>query len=386
MDTLLKIIVALIVLLVVIAGIWYFSYVQRTKGPVTETKEPVKVGAILPLSGTVSYVGEYVKEGLELAKDEINSQGGVDGRKLEIVYEDSQGDTQQGVTVYQKLVKTQGINILIPTISGVTLGIAPLAEQDKVLVFGVGTAAPKISEAGDYIFRHNLLPQTEAKVLADLIYTKEGFQEIGMLVVNSDSGVSYRDYFKPKFEELGGKIRTIEMYEKGTLDYRTPLTKIKAAEVEAVLVGGYAKELGFILKQAQELGLSVQWFSIYAAEEKEVLEIAGEAAEGLVYTHFFNPQSSLPVVKEYQEKYKTRYGRISETYGVLAYDNVRILALAMRKCENPEDATCIKNELYKIKDFPAVTGSITFDENGDTQKEIISKTVKNGRFVPYAEK
>jgi len=346
-------------------------------------KGTIKIGALFSLTGTTSSYGEHMKEGTDLAKDEINAQGGIKGRKIEIVYEDTQGDTQQGITAYQKLVNIEGLKVLLAGISNVVLGVAPLAEQNQVLVFAIGTAAAQISEAGDFIFRHNLLPQTEAKVLADLVYNKKEYKEIAGIFVNTESGVSYRDEFKKNYEELGGNIKLIEMYEKGAADFKTQLTKIKASGVKAVFAGSYIKELGYILKQSKELGLDVQWFSAYVAEGPEVLDIAKDSANGLIYSHFFNPES--PSIKEYQKKYEERYGKSSEFYAALAYDNVKILAEVMKKCSNPEDSVCIKSELYKIKDFPAVTGKITIDDKGDTSKEIVIKTIKNGQFVPYED-
>lgn len=369
-----KIIGGIIVLTIIVLIVVFYKPVP---------KGTIKIGALFSLTGTTSSYGEHMKEGTDLAKDEINAQGGIKGRKIEIVYEDTQGDTQQGITAYQKLVNIEGLKVLLAGISNVVLGVAPLAEQNQVLVFAIGTAAAQISEAGDFIFRHNLLPQTEAKVLADLVYNKKEYKEIAGIFVNTESGVSYRDEFKKNYEELGGNIKLIEMYEKGAADFKTQLTKIKASGVKAVFAGSYIKELGYILKQSKELGLDVQWFSAYVAEGPEVLDIAKDSANGLIYSHFFNPES--PSIKEYQKKYEERYGKSSEFYAALAYDNVKILAEVMKKCSNPEDSVCIKSELYKIKDFPAVTGKITIDDKGDTSKEIVIKTIKNGQFVPYED-
>lgn len=344
-------------------------------------KETIKIGAVIPLTGDTSSYGEHMKEGIELAKDEINLNGGIKRRKLEIVYDDSQGNAQQGLTAYRELVDIKGIKIILSGISGVVLGIAPSAEKDQTLIFSIGAAAAKISEAGDFIFRHNVLPQAEAVVQADLVYNRMGYKEVAGIFVNAESGVSYRDEFKKQYEKLGGTMKTIEMYEKGTADFRAQLTKIKASGVKAVFAGSYIKELGYILKQSKELGLNIQWFSGYIAEGPEVIDIAGDAAEGLIYTHFFDPQSLS--VEDYQNKFKRAYGKISEFYAALAYDNVKILAKVMETCSNAEDPICVKNGLYKIKNFSGVTGKITFDQNGDTQKTIILKTIKNGQFVPY---
>jgi branched-chain amino acid transport system substrate-binding protein len=372
-----KIILWLIAAIIVIGGIYY----GVSRKPAEE--QVIKVGAIFPLSGKYGYIGEYLKSGAELAKDELNKKGGIKGKRLEIVYEDSQADTTTGINAYKKLSEVEGIKNLFTTISGVTLGIAPLAEQNKNLVFCVGSASLDISKAGDYIFRHNLLPSDEAKILAEFIFKDMGLKEIGMIHVNNDAGVSYKNTFENSFKELGGEIKIIETHEPKATDYKTQLTKIKESGVKGVVAFSYSAEVAQILKQSKELGLNVQYFGIYDVESPKLLETAGDAAEGLIYTHYYDPQSSREIAKKYTENYKKRYQKESEAYAALMYDSVRVLAEAMKRCQNPQDPTCIKNELYKIKNFPGVTGDITFDSNGDTEKAIIIKTVKNGQFAPY---
>jgi len=251
-----------------------------------------------------------------------------------------------------------------------------------IINFSVGTASPKISDAGDYTFRHNLLPQAEAEFLADFVYNKAGFEEIGIVYVNADAGTAYKEYFVPEFEALGGGIILVEGYESGATDFKTLLGKIKESKAKAVFAISYTQELGFILKQAKELGVEKQWFGLYDAEGPKLLEIAGNAAEGLVYSHYFDPDSGEPLAASYFENYSNRFGKESESYAALCYDSLHVIVNAIEQCggENPE---CVKEELYQTKDFPAVTGAITFDEKGDTEKALIAKTVSNCKFVPF---
>ncbi len=383
MNKITKIILWVIIVLVIIGGIWYGANKKQTQIPVSQT--PIKIGAILPLTGKYSFIGEYLKEGAELAKDEINSNNRIDGTKLEIIYEDSQADTKLALSSYKKLSEFDDVNIFLTTISGVTLGIAPLAEENKNLVFSIGTASTKISNAGDYIFRHNLLPRTEAKVLAKFIHDKMNIEEVGMLFVNADSGISYRDAFEESFEKIGGEIKIIESHEKGTGDYRTQLMKIKSSGVNAIAAFSYSNELALALKQAQELGLNVQWFSIYDAESPKLLEVARDSANGLIYTHYFDSDFRSLIAEKYNENYRQKYNRDSESYAALMYDSVKVLSRAIENCRESVNPTCMKDELYQIKDFHGVTGNISFNVKGDTEKQIIIKTIKNGEFISYKE-
>ncbi|MFA6268702.1 MAG: ABC transporter substrate-binding protein [archaeon] len=343
--------------------------------------ESIKLGVIIPLSGAMSYYGDYVPKGMALALDEINSSGGVRGQKLELVFEDSVGGAQAGVNAYNKLSAINDINYYIAQVSDVILGIAPIAEKEKKILVAMGSAATKISSAGDYIFRHNLLPLDETKKLADFIYNKKGIKEIAVLAVNAEAGVSYSSALKQTYEALDGKVISNEFYEKSGKDYKSVLLKLKSSGVQAVFAASYPVELGQILKQAKELDLNVQWFSMYSIEIPALLEIAGPSAEGLNYTHFYDVDSNSLKLKNFVNKYLSAYGVKPEYNAALAYDTVHVLAKAMSHCENPEDTVCVKDELYKIHDFSGITGAISFDENGDTRKEVFIKTVKDGKFV-----
>ncbi len=358
-----KIIIFLGILIIILVAL-NFIWINNFTGKSIKEEETIKIGAILPLSGKVAYYGDYIQQGTNAAINEINSKGGINNRKLEVIYEDSKGDVTSGISAYENL-RFRNVSIIITTLSGVTLGIAPISQKDKVILMNIGSASPKISNAGDYVFRHNVLPQEEIKFLANYLYNN-GYKEIALITVNAEAGVSYRDYFIKEYERLGGKIIVDEMHEYGETDYRSILAKIKDKKPKAVLVLSYPNELAAMLKQSQELDFKTQWFSIYDKEGSEFLELAGENAEGLIYTHF---------LKE-NEKF-------TEPYAALAYDSIMVLAQAMENCKNPEDTTCIKESLYSIKDFSGVTGKISFDKNGDTHKEIILKTIKDGKFVNY---
>jgi len=343
--------------------------------------EPIKIGVILPLSGSSAYIGEYIKNGLEMAKEEINSAGGVIDRRLELIYEDSQGDTKTGISAYQKLTQTDDAEIVLTAVSGVTLGVASLAEKDKIVILSIGGAAPSISEAGDYIFRHNLLPQEEARVLADFIYHKMNITRMGVLAVNTESGVSMSNDFKSDYEGLGGEIEITQMYARDEKDFKTYLLKIHEAGIKAVLNGGYSDQMSLIMKQSKAYGLSFTWFGVYSTETPEFLSAAGEAADGMIYIHFLNPEDS--AFKAYDTKFNVIYGKSPDPYAALAYDALKIIAKALEECSAKDDSECIKQRLYATQDYHGVTGKISFDKNGDTHKELFIKTVKNGTFVKY---
>ncbi len=338
-------------------------------------EKTIKIGALLPLSGSLSYFGDYYSRGLDLAAEEINKSGGIEGKNIEVVFEDSQADNKQAVSAYQKLSLVESIKIYITTFSGVTLALAPLTEKNQHILFNLNTAAPSISQAGDYVFRNNLYPLLEIQELSDFVYGK-GYRKVAMLMFDNDAGVEYKTLLSQKFK---GQILVSEFYENGAIDFRTELTKIKEQNPDAIIFFAYPNELGLILKQAKELGISRPFFSFYPSEDPKLLEVGGEASEGLIYTHCFDESKAVAFSEYLQKKYGTTAGLF---YSATAYDTMKILAEAMKKCKE-ENTACIVDQLYKIKDYPGVSGSTTIDANGDTQKAVFLKTIKNSQFVKY---
>jgi len=347
----------------------------------TVKEKQIKIGASLPLSGKIAYMGQHMQEGIDLAVSEINAKGGINGKPIKIVYDDTQGTTKGGLDSYNKLSQIDNIKIFLSATTNAVMAAAPLAEENKQILFAIATASTTISKAGDFIFRNTLLAQQEIKFLANSL-NNMGYKKIGLLIIGNSGGESYRQALKKEFETLGGEIALTEKFEEQSNDFRTQLLKLDKSDATAIICVAHTQETGLILRQAKELGINKQIVGMFATEGPSLIEAAGEAADGVLYTHFFDPDKQTQLNKQYNQKYLLAYGRESEPYAALAYDNVIILAHALKNCD-PDDTICIKTELYKIQNMETVTGKTSFDSNGDTTKEIILKTVRNGKFVLY---
>ena len=371
-----KNIIALIIITVLLVGC-------TPTGEVVKEQEQIEIGVIAPLTGGGSYWGNQMREGLNMALEEINNKEGVNGRKIKLIYEDTQCDPKIAATAAHKLINVDGVKILIGEVcSTATLAAAPIAEQNKVIFFVPISSSSEITHAGDYVFRNRESSALSGELLAEFVYEELGIREMSILYINSDTGISYGDAFKERLEQIGGKILTDESYEKGEKAFRTSLLKIKQAQPDALYMPGFYEDIGLIIKQASELGIKTQFLSTSAFQADEMFDIAGNAVEGTIYTYpYFDSQSPDPRIKEFVDKYKERHGEEPETSVGLAYDALNILVVAMNKCN--ENTDCIKEEFYNLKDYPGVTGTTSFDENGDVIKPIAIKKVRNGEFVLY---
>jgi branched-chain amino acid transport system substrate-binding protein len=352
-----------------------------TKEPLTTptTKEPIKIGAILPLSGKNATYGNEIKNAIDLAIEEINNSGGINGRKIEVIYEDDQADPKVGVNAMQKLVNIDKVPVVLGSwVSGVVVASAPIAEKAKVIVMAEAIA-PAITNAGDYIFRIQPSATYYSDKLMEVVINKLGLKKIAIIYINNEFGVALRDTLRSATQRLGGQIVIEESYMPGDSDFRSQLTKIKSAKPEALFIGGYQEQIN-IIKQANELGLKTQFLAGPPFESQTTIQSLGNLAEGVIYPYHFAVEKANPKTISYMEAYKKKFGVETGGFAPLMYDAVYIIANAMKKCETNTD--CIKTELYNTN-YNGVSGNITFDKNGDPIIPIIIKTVKNGKFVPY---
>ncbi len=366
-----------IIVLAVIALVFVFVPITQNNSLV-EGSEVIKIGALLPLTGNLAFQSEDVVKGLDLASEEINKNGGIKGHKVKVVYEDYGFDFAKAVQGYQKLTKFDEIKYIIVSYGDTVLAVAPLAEQDKVISLAVGAASPKISTAGDFTFRNNLQTKDEVKEMANYIYYMQNKKQVGALVLNTDSGNSYFNAFKKEYESLGGVVQNVEKVNKDETDYSTQTSKLKNSNTENIFFMLGAEMLISFLTEIKQLEYFPELYGGYYTENSKVLELAGKNAEGIVYTHFYNPQSSK--TKEFISKFSAKYGSKPNPFSALAYDNLYMLKIAIEKCNNVLDSVCAKNNLYKVE-IDGVSGKTSFDKNGDTIKQIFFKTIKDGKFV-----
>jgi branched-chain amino acid transport system substrate-binding protein len=344
------------------------------------TGKVIKVGHLASLTGDAALWGNWEKEGIDLAVEEINERGGIDGRKLIVIHEDDKADPKTGVSAFQKLIDVDKVPVVIgATTSSVTLACAPIAEKRHVVLITPSAQSPKISEAGDYIFRVFASSTVEGNKLADLA-KRFSLNRVAILYVNNAYGFGLSAVIKQRMLQEGRQVVANEAYSDEAKNFRTQLAKIKAAKPQALYLLGYPRDMALILKQMKEMNLTMRVFAPNSFEADEILKWAGNAAEGVIYVYPVLPDSRK--LQAVRQRFKAKYGKEMNVYNGMGYDTMHIVALAMQKGGLTGEG--IKNALYTIKDYPGVTGPITFDANGDVMdRPMVTRIVKNGRFVDY---
>jgi branched-chain amino acid transport system substrate-binding protein len=256
-----------------------------------------------------------------------------------------------------------------------TLSVAPIIEENKIIYLGSGVESPDITNAGDYIFR--IWPSTsyKAEVLSNDLFEK-GITKLAILYINNDWGVPVEKVFKNNFEDLGGEVVISESYAPLD-DFKTSLIKIKNSNAEAMILFAYPDETYQIYKQIKELNLNLQ---IYADSSPFISEGIFDKLDGLANGTIYI-DNKVPVSEEFKLKYKEKYGEEGGLLGAIGYDSIKVLYEAIKKCK--EDVGCIKDFLYDFE-YNGASGKISFDENGDVQKDTAYYLIDGKYPVEYS--
>jgi branched-chain amino acid transport system substrate-binding protein len=346
-------------------------------------EKEIKIGAVLPLTGDVAVWGNNTKEGIDLAVKKINENNGLNGSKLIVIYEDTQALPQQGVAAIRKLITVDKVSAVIDnSVSSVTLAMAPIAEQNHVVILATGATAPKITEAGDFIFRIWNSDALEGEVMSQYAFEKLGLRRIAILYVNNDYGKGLNEVFRKEFSNTGGEISISQPFEQSETDFRTQLAKVKSGTPDALYVVGYPREVPQLLKQMRELGMKIQVLSTVAFQDPHIIEIAKDAAEGVIYPYPVEPSKEDPAVSEFLSEYREKYQKEPGITCDVGYDAVNMIVCAIRLSGN-YTGEGIQKGLMMIKDYHGASGVMEFDENGDVHKPMGMKIVKKGKFVWY---
>lgn len=371
---------ALIIISIVTASLMVFSF-----GCVKKEKE-IKIGAILPLTGGNAVYGTSIQKGIEVGLEEINKANGINGHKLVIIFEDDQADPQKSVAAYKKLTTVDKVPLLLGGVfSASTLAMAPLAEKDKVVLLSPTSSAVDITQAGDFVFRIYPSDSYDGVFLAN--FASEGLKAktASILYMQATSISAITKVFNEKFESNGGKVLDVMGYNEGESDFKTQIAKIKKSNPDVVFIPSYLRETAIQLKQMKELGLNKPLLAVSTFNDPKIFELAGNAADGVIFsTPVFDLESEKPHIRKFIESFSSKYGEKPNIWASYGYDVVKVVSLALEKGDNKSEA--IKNELYKIKDFPGVTGNTTFDQNGDVKKELKILVARSKKFILYEAK
>jgi branched-chain amino acid transport system substrate-binding protein len=347
----------------------------------TKRSDSIRIGEFASLTGKEATYGQASHKGTQLAVEEINAAGGVLGRKLELLTEDTQSKSGESATVVKKLISRDKVDAIVGEVaSSRSLEAAPICQNAKVPMISPSSTAPEVTAQGDYVFRVCFIDPFQGTVMAKFTKDTLKLRKVALLTsVSSAYSVGLAKYFKERFTADGGTVALEQRYSEGEKDFRAQLTAIRAAGVEGIFIPGYYAEAALICRQARDLGLTIPIFGGDGWESPELVEIGGKAVEGTHFVTHYSPQNKDPAVVAFNERFQKRWGNVSDTLTGLGYDSVMMLADAIKRAGTTESAK-VRDALAATKNFKGVTGSITLDAQRNPTKSAVVLQVRNGKF------
>ncbi len=328
--------------------------------------ETYRIGVMAALTGPGETYGNLSHRAMQLAMEEINEDGGINGTPLELVAEDSKCNAQDAITAYNKLTDVDDIKIILGTsCSGAMLGAAPLAEEDGVVLFSSSATNPDIADAGDYIFRTAISDEKLGIETGNLLWA-DGIQTLATISESTDYAEGVRRGVSDRFEALGGRVVGLERYQTETLDFRTQLTLLREVNPDALLVAAQAEaSAGSIIKQAREIGFDKPIYSEVVSIGSTSLEVAGEAATGLkAVIADLDPANDKG--QSVLQAFRARYNYVTlPWYLGSAYDSVYITAECLKETEDDQDADAFRDCLYEVTWSGTIGNNYSFDSRGE---------------------
>ncbi len=347
-------------------------------------KDVYKIGAIGPLSGPLALYGLNIQKGVDLGVERINARGGINGKKVVMIYEDNQADPAKSVSAMKKLITVDKVPVVIGVVTSTsTLAVCPVAEENKVVLIAPPSTSPDITtRCGQYTFRVIASDSYQGVVMADMLWDL-GYKKASAMFLNNDYGRGLNDAFVSAFKKKGGEVLAGVAFTKEGKDFRTELLKIKKSKAKAVMIVGHPAEASIIFKQAKEIGIDVQWLASEGIKSEETIKLAGSACEGiLVMAPEVDTETSL--YKAFHKDFMAKYKIEPPIFSDFAYDALNMVAKAIEV--GGYTGPGIKDGLKKVgKNYPGVTGEKTFDLYGDVAGTFSGWTIKGGKIVPYVK-
>lgn len=349
--------------------------------------DKVTIGWYGPTSGSNAQDGQDGRIGAEIARDLVNAKGGVNGRQVEIIFADDKGDPKEGANIASMFVSNKDIlGVAGPFNSSVMLAAAPIYNKAKLCNVGWGVSSPMITTAGPYIYRVQFTDAMGGDFVAKWMVKDDEHKKIAIIYENTDYGQGLLNVVKASAEKYGADVVTTASYMQGqTKDFSSIIASIKEAKPDAIFMGSVYNETALFAIQAKDLGLNTQIYGTDGLFSNGLLDIGGDAVNGIrcfcVFFHEFNKPAVKTLVEEFNKKYP---GKIPSTWTALSYDSTMTILEAIKKT-NGKTRADVKKGLDNFGMYNGATGLIQFDENGDVKKEFSKIIVENKQFVPLKQ-
>lgn len=348
----------------------------------SKEEDTLTLGCVGPLTGSGAASGTVQANAVKMAVDEINEQGGIDGKyKIKLLSEDDEGVPAKSVTVTQKLVSQDGIDVMVGALnSSCTLADMEITSKAKIPQITPSSSAQSIVQQGnEYIFRTTATDTTHVKTLFKYVKEKLNGKKIAMIYESSDFGTGAYNLVSTMAAENGLELVDNEVYNSGEKDFSVQLTKIKQAQPDAIILWGYYTEAALICKQAKQNGITTPLIGT-GFNSPKLVELGGSDVDGLIFTTAFTEANPDPTVQAFDKKYKETYNMNYDQNAPQAYDTVYLIADAVKRAGSL-DGKALRDAILATADFEGVAGKYKFESNGEMVKDLLVVQIQDGKHT-----
>lgn len=344
--------------------------------------ETFKIAVAGPITGDNSEYGIGFDNAVRLMAEQWNANGGIDGMKIEVVTYDDRNSPEEAVSVANKIVSDDIHAVIGHFSSGVSMAAAPTYVENHVVEISPSASHPDYSSIGEYIFRNNTVISHEAKAALDIAVNDLGKKNIGIISIKTDWGVSTAEIVTQLIADMADTGVTLTAHEEvieGSDDYRPAITKLDEAGTDVVISVGMYNLLAPVAIQYKEINPDIEIVGFSNSYSQELLNLGGEAVEGVAFPVIFFSESDQPNIKEFVDAYNELYGSKPSALTAQAYDSAGIIFTAVQQV-GAGDPVALRDAIANLT-YDGVTGITEFDENRDVQKDFTKVTIKDGQFV-----
>jgi branched-chain amino acid transport system substrate-binding protein len=346
----------------------------------------IRVGLVAPLTGDVKTFGESTKNGFTMAIDEVNAQGGIDGKKIKTYITDDKNDPTEAANAGSKLINQDGVKLIIGSVaSKCSIPLSLVCQAADAVMISSASTNPRVTANDDgtrknYIFRACFIDPFQGSVAAKFAIDHLKIKTAAILYdVGNDYVKGLAEFFRTDFAKGGGKIVVYESYSKDDTDFSALLTKVKQANPDLLFIPDYYNKVALIAKQARQFGIRSVMMGGDGWDSPEMLKIAGDAIVGSYFTNHYSSDDPRPEVQAWVQKYQTKYGNKPDALATLAYDATLLMIEALKKAQSDEPVK-VRDAMQQLVDFNCVSGSISFDVFGNPIKSaVILQYTKTGQ-------
>jgi len=349
--------------------------------------DKVRIGVFMSLTGSTANFGISSVNGIKMAADEVNAAGGINGKQVELLVQDDRSDASEAATIVTKFVTQDQVHgILGEVASSRSIAAAPIAQNAKIPMLTPSSTNPEVTKKGDYIFRSCFIDPVQGAAIAQFAARTLNAKRAAIMVDRkNDYSTGLAKNITETFTRLGGTMVGTTSYQEGDQDFNAQLTSLKGSNPEVIFVPGYYNDVGLIAKQARDKGITVPLVGGDGWDSVQLYAIGGSALNGSFFSNHYSPFDTDPKVQKFVNDYKSRYGTIPDALAATAYDAAHIMFDAIKRA-NSLDGKAIRDAMAATKEFPGVTGNVTFNENRDAVKPIIMIEIKPGGAYAVRER